>query len=163
MKQNSPFTLSPVQTFFMYLMPVSLVAYIAMLYGILTDQLPLLPTVGGMALFYAFWGLRNFALDGNKRERAMFTCGMLALGCYLGEHGEPVIGRLIAIFGCLAVFGSYVFVSKLVVGADNVALAARFRKTVTWAKILKFYMMSQSVTYFVTLVLLVQSTQDVWS
>lgn len=150
--------MSPSDWFFMILMPVAASSHAYALWQCSLGGADLLPSVGWLAVFFAVWALRNYFLAGSKRERGMFTMGMVALGALVVAPFSPLAGHVLAIFGALTVLASYVFVVIFVIRVPNAKLASRFQKASDfWAVVFKTYMVAQGITWLVTLVMLVQA------
>ena len=145
----------------MYMMPLSVAATIALVSAAAAgDMLPLLPTVGGIAAFYAVWALRNYFVVGRKQERGMFTMGTISLGAIVDASSESnaFAGHVIAVVGCVAVVFSFALVASRIAKwpISKIAHVAG-GKSLTWAKIYKGYMLSSVLVWTAILILVARA------
>ena len=154
--------------FFMLLMPITSVVSIVLVVWVAVEPTygtgpppAVMPVAGGLGAFHTLWALRNFFLDGNKKERGMVTMGLVALGSVLDATVDSVLGHVVALVGALGVVLSFAAVcflfpfTKLCGGKSNEELAARRSKPVVWAKILRGYMLAELLIWVVITALLV--------
>lgn len=150
--------MSATDNFFMLLMPVAASVHIWFAYSVHIGALELIPGIGKLAIFFALWALRNYYLQGSKKERGQFTMGLVALGSLVAQLFSPYIGHVMASVGALSVFLSYLFVFFLLARSPLAKLAKMAQKSTTWALVFKVYLGVQGLTWLVTLVQLVQDT-----
>ena len=143
--------------FFQNLMIVSAGLHVYFTYAAVVTGVDILPVTSWFAVFFAVWALRNYYIAGSKKERGQFTMGTIVVGSATRTF-SPFVGNVVAIVGCLAVFGSYVFVSTRLSKASLQDIAERLNKTRTWAAIFKAYMLVQGLTWLVILVVLFRQT-----
>ena len=159
MADKLPGKMSATDYFFMLLMLVSAGYHALTVYRAYQSGEDVLELSAKFGLFFAVWALRNYYIVGNKRERGQFTCGAVALGYVIytiagGYSVGGVIGYALSTLGAFAVAGSYAFVTNLLRKMSHAEMALKFRKTETWAIILRVYMLVQGLTWGVTLYLL---------
>ena len=140
--------LTPVETAFMLLMPVSGLATWALLACAYLELLPLIPVIFGCALFQAAWALRNRCCAGNSKELGMVTYGTLALGAALVLSFDGAWPYYVALFGCFLVGASVAYVLSIITCWSRGKLALGSKKTVLWAGILKVYLYSMLLQMF---------------
>jgi hypothetical protein len=145
--------LTPTETFFMFLMPVSQAVVWSSLYMVRVGTIDAAVCALVISIFYAVWAVRNY-LTGNVRERGMFTFGVTAMGAALEMVVEASWPVYVAVVGCASVAGSCAFVLLTVGPWPLTKLAHVSQKTVLFAGILKAYLTSLALSTSVLGVLL---------
>lgn len=138
-------SLTPVETLFMYMMPVSnavcwTVTFLTVAGTPRFAHVKLSDVLLGVSLFYFFWALRNRFLAGLTAEKGYFAFGTLAVGSFMGL--TTTMGRLIATAGAVAVFLAFAFAARRVLVWPPSKLAYVMKKTLSWAYIKRGYYVS---------------------
>lgn len=136
------------EIFFMLLMAASQVVAWAMVTA-LHDVPSLRLNLGGLAVFYALWAVRNF-VSVDRRERGMISFGVLAVGCIFAL-------MRVTLLGIGMVWLSYVFVAYMGVATFSASKLAYVRKqTLVWAYVFKLYVLSNLALWPVVAVLVMR-------
>jgi len=132
-------TLTTTENFFMLLMIASQVASFHMLF-LYHDNFDMLrQRLCILAALHAVWAVRNF-VSGNKRERGMFTYGIVVAAIGLNRIN-------LAILGSIMVWSSYLFVLSVIYAWPATKLAYVHKKTAVWAMVFKGYVCSNLILW----------------
>ena len=125
----------------MILMPLSQFAACGLTYAASTGLVDVMHAACAIGSFYALWAVRNL-LSGNANEKGHYTAGALAIGGGGGSH-------IFAALGAASVVGSIALVLSKVGPWPRAKMAHVMKKTIGWAGVFKFYLLSMALQMFV--------------
>ena len=128
-------SLSAVENVFMLLMPASQ----AVAWKLVLDADDPRRALFYISLFYALWAVKN-RLSGITRERGYYGFALVCLGTSFADQND--LTRRITLAGIGGVFGAFILAAMLVLPWPVAKTAYLFKKTTTWAHVLRMYYIS---------------------